>query len=133
MRRGAEILDRPACSFAKGRSGMQWPVGVAQHFAGEEDEVGLAVGNDGVGLRGLGDHADGGSGDAGFGADACGERTWKSGADGDIGVGSLAAGGAVDEIDAMGAQDDRQGRRNRRGTSRLQPSRWHEMRTKRGK
>ena len=83
---------------------MERPVGIAEHFAGEEDEIGLAVGDDCVGLLRIGDHADGGGGDGGFGADARGEGNLVAGADGDFCVGNEAAGGDVDEVDAVGAE-----------------------------
>ena len=57
-----------------------------------------------VGLRGLGDHADRGGGDAGFGADACGKGDLVAGADGDLRIAAPAAGGDVDEVDAVLAE-----------------------------
>ena len=39
--------------------GAQRPVGIAQEFASQQDEVGLSGGEDVLGLLGCGDHADG--------------------------------------------------------------------------
>lgn len=88
---------------------MERPIRIAQHFAGEEDEVGVTFGNDGVGLLRVGDHADGGSGDGGLGADPRGEGGLKRGAYGNLRVGNLTAGGAIDQVDAMGAEMTREG------------------------
>jgi len=80
------------------------PVRIAEHLAGEEDEVGLAIGDDGVGLLRISDHADRGSGDCGLGTNARGEGCLECRTDGDGGVGNLTAGRAVDKVDAMGAE-----------------------------
>ena len=101
MRRSAKILHRPACRFAKGGSRVERPVGIAQHFAGQEHQVRLPTGDDRVGLRGIGDHAHGGGGDAGFAADARRKRHLEAGADGNGGVGNLATGRNIDQIDAV--------------------------------
>lgn len=71
---------------------MNGPVGVAEEFAGEENEVGLAAGDDGVGLGGVGDETDCGSGDICFAADAFGELRLEAGAYGDFCVGDEASG-----------------------------------------
>jgi len=42
------------------RSGMKGPVGVAEQFAGQKDEICLTGADDLVGLGWLGDHPDGG-------------------------------------------------------------------------
>lgn len=105
MRRcGAKILHRPACGFAKYSRGVERPVWIAEHFAGEKDEVGAAFGDDCVGLMRVCDHADGGGGNRGFGPDARGKRRLERGADRDDGVRNLAARGAIDEVDALGAE-----------------------------
>jgi hypothetical protein len=85
---------------------VKGPVGIAEELAGEKDEVGFARGDDGVGLGGIGNHADGGGGDAGFATDAGGEGDLEAGADGDFYVGNEAAGGDVDEIDAALAEEE---------------------------
>ena len=84
---------------------MDRPVGVAEHFARHEDEVGLALVDDAVGLGGLGDHADGGGGDGGFVADASREVDLIAGREGNFGVGDVAAGRAVDQVNAVFAQE----------------------------
>ena len=103
--RGAEILGRPGGGFFECSGGVKRPVGVAEEFACEEDKIGLAVGHNGVGLDGIGDHADGGGGEFGFAADAGGKGDLKAGANGDFGVGDLTAGGDIDEIDAAIAEE----------------------------
>ena len=62
-----------------------------------------------VGLVRVGDHAHGCRGNAGFGADSRGKGCLKAGADGNAGVGNLSAGGAVDQVDAMRAEEARKG------------------------
>lgn len=51
------------------RRGVQWPVGVAEQLARQQDEVSLSGADDLVGLGRLGDHADGSGGDFGLAAD----------------------------------------------------------------
>ena len=87
---------------AEGLGGAHGEVGVAEEFAGDEDEIGLAGLEDVFGLLGFGDHADGAGEDFGVAADLLGERDLVAGADGDLGVEGVAAGGGVDEIDAEG-------------------------------
>jgi hypothetical protein len=87
---------------------VQGPVGIAQHFAGEKDHVGVAGGDDLIGLCGFCDHADGGRGNSSFSPDAGGERHLETGADGNAGVRNLAARGDVDEVNAMSGQQARQ-------------------------
>ena len=77
---------------------MEGPVGIAEELAGEEDEVGLAVANDLVGLRGGGNHAYGAGGDGGFAADGFGVDDLVAGTDGNLLGGMVAAGGDVDEV-----------------------------------
>ncbi len=101
---GAKILHGPACRVAEYGCGVERPVGIAEHFAGEEDEIGVAFGDDGVGLLRVCDHADGGGGNRGFGTDARGKGCLKRRTNGDDRVRNLAAGGAIDEVDAMGAE-----------------------------
>ena len=86
----------------EGFGGAEGPVGFAEEFAGEQDDVGLAGADDLVGLGGVGDHADGAGGEAGFAADAVGEGDLVAGADGDLLAGVVAAGGDVEEVDAFG-------------------------------
>jgi hypothetical protein len=83
---------------------MKGPIRVAQHFASEEDEVGVTFGDDGVGLVRVSDHPDGGSGDGCLGADPGSERCLKSGAHGNLREGNLTAGGAINQIDTMGTE-----------------------------
>src|ERR1700679_422073 len=101
----AEGLGRPTGCFVEGCGGVKGPIGIAEELAGEEDEVGFAGGDDGVGLGGIGDHADGGGGDVGIAADASGEGDLIAGADGDLYIGNKAAGRDVDEVDAAFAEE----------------------------
>jgi len=95
----------PTSGLAQGSGGVQREVGIAEHFAGEEDEIGFAIGHNVIGLNGIGDHADGCGGDVGFAADSGGELDLEAGAGRNLGVGDLAARGAVDEIDAVVAEE----------------------------
>lgn len=103
-RSGAQILDGPRSGFAQFGCGVERPIRIAEHGAGEEDEIGVAFGNDRVGLMRVSDHANGGGGYGGFCADAGGEWGLEGGADGDFGVGNLTTGGDIDEVDSVGAQ-----------------------------
>ena len=97
----AKVLDGPTGGVAECGCGVDGPVGVAQEFASEKDEVGLTLFDDGVGLCGVCDEADRGGGDCGFASDSSGKGDLKAGADGNLGVGDLAAGGNVDQVDAV--------------------------------
>jgi hypothetical protein len=99
---GAFVLDGPVAGLVEVGGGAEGPVGIAEEFAGERDYVGLAGADDLVGLGGLGDHADGAGGEAGFAADAVGEGDLVAGADGDLLARVVAAGGDVEEVDAFG-------------------------------
>ena len=98
----AFVLDGPAGGLVELVGGAEGPVGFTEEFAGEEDYVGLTGADDLVGLGGVGDHADGTGGEAGFAADAVGEGYLIAGADGDLLERGVAAGGHVDEVDAFG-------------------------------
>ena len=103
-RRCTEVLSWPADGFAKGLGSVEGPVRIAEHCARQQDEVGFFFGNDFVGLLRVGDHADGGGGDGGFSADACSEGSLIARTDGNGGMGYEAAGRAIDEVDAVGAE-----------------------------
>ena len=83
---------------------MERPVGIAEHLSGKEDEIGLAGGNDAVGLNGIGNEADGGRGNVGFAPDSGGKLNLKTGTDGNLRVGDLAAGRNIDQVDATIAE-----------------------------
>src|SRR5436190_17695249 len=55
----APVLVRRGDARAELGGGVPGPTGVVEHRAGERDGVGLAVGDDRLGLLGLGDQADG--------------------------------------------------------------------------
>jgi hypothetical protein len=84
---------------------VERPVGIAQEFAGDDDEVGLAGADDVRGLGWVGDHADGAGEDAGLCADSFGKRRLIAGAERDGRAEDIAARGAVDEVDAAVAQE----------------------------
>ena len=69
-------------------------------MAGHDYYVGLAAGDDGAGFGGGGDHADGAGHQVGVAADAFGKIDLVERGDGNFCVGRVAAGGAIDEIDA---------------------------------
>src|ERR1700735_3833473 len=74
--------------------------GIIAAVAGHDYYVGLAAGDDGAGFGGGGDHADGAGHEVGFAADAFREIDLVERGDRNVGVGGVAAGGAIDEIDA---------------------------------
>ena len=78
------------------------PVRSAEEFAADEDHVGAVTGNDGFGLMGVGDAADGSGRDICAVFDGFGEVDLVAGADGDIGVCGGAAAADIDEIEAEG-------------------------------
>jgi hypothetical protein len=69
---------------------------MVEELAAEEDQIGIAVLDDCVGLRGTGDEAYGGGGNGGFAADSGGRLDLEAGADWNLGVGDEAAGGDID-------------------------------------
>ena len=68
------VLDRPGRLDAEVLRGLDRPVRLAEQLAGEEDQVGVAAGDDLVGLRRLGDQADRAGQDPGLVADPPRER-----------------------------------------------------------
>jgi hypothetical protein len=84
---------------------MNRPIRVAEHLAGQKDQVGLALGDKGVRLAGVSDHAHSRGGNAGFSTDPGGKRRLEAGTDGNSGVGDLAAGGDVNKIDTARAEE----------------------------
>lgn len=85
--------------------GVEGPVGVAEDFPGEEDEVCLAGAEDVICLSGAGDHADGAGGQGGLAADGFSEGGLVSGADGDLGGGEVSSAGDIDELHAVGFEE----------------------------
>jgi hypothetical protein len=84
---------------------MKRPIGVAQQLAAEKHEVSLSLSHNGIGHYGVGYQTHGGGGNAGLAADSGGKLNLESGADRDLGVGNLSAGGNINEIDAVLAQE----------------------------
>jgi hypothetical protein len=52
----AEVLDGPGDLLMEMLGSVDWPVGIAEKFAGEENNVGLTVADNLIGLLGRGDH-----------------------------------------------------------------------------
>lgn len=80
--------------------GVDSPMGVAEHFAPDHDEIGAAFGDDEVGLFGGGDLSDGSRRERGVLFDGFGEMDLVAGAGGDGGIHDGAAGAAIEEIEA---------------------------------
>src|SRR6476646_5010691 len=70
----APVLVRRRDASAEPGGGVPRPARVVKHRAGERDSVGLAAGDDRLGLLGLGDQADGDRRQANLGLDALRER-----------------------------------------------------------
>ena len=101
---GAEILDWPADREAEVAGYCQGPIGLTQELAREDYHVGFAFVQDGVGLVGVGDHADGTGEDSGALADLVGERDLVAGGSRNSCVGDHAAGGTVNQIHSEWAE-----------------------------
>jgi hypothetical protein len=105
---GSGVLDGegfPGILHAEFDRRVVGPVGIAEHFAGEEDHVGVAVADGLFGLLGIGDHPACGGGDAGFFADAPCQGDHESGSPGDLrDVGRDEALADIEEIEAGGFQ-----------------------------
>jgi len=106
---GTGVLDGPGDLLVERLCGVEGPVGVAQELSCEKDEVGLPGANDLVGLGGLCDHTDCSGGDGGFAADGLRVVDLIAGADGDLLSGVVAAGGDIDQIDALLLHELRKG------------------------
>lgn len=76
------------------------PVGGAEEFAADEDHVGAFARNDGFGLVGVCNAADGSGGDVCAVFDGFGEVDLITGADGDIGICGGATTTDINEIEA---------------------------------
>ena len=63
---------------------MVGPVGIAEHFAGEQDQVGVPFGDRGLGLLRLGDHPADGGRNLGLAANSAGHGNQESGSPGDV-------------------------------------------------
>ena len=107
-RRRAQILPRPRRDLPEFLRGVQRPVGVAQHLAREQHDIGLIVADDLVGLSRRGDHADRGGGDIRLTPNPLGERRLISGSDRDLRLLDIAARRAIDHIDAKSEQKPRE-------------------------
>ena len=81
-------------------SGFVGPVGGAEEFAADEDQIGAVAGDDGFGLVGVGDAANGSGGNVCSVFDGFGEVDLVAGTDGDVGIGGGAATADVNEIEA---------------------------------
>src|SRR5262245_57504344 len=74
LRRCAQVLGRPIDLLTKLTRGAEWPVRIAQKLTREQNTVRLSARDDLVRLSGIGDEADGASGDARLATDALRER-----------------------------------------------------------
>jgi hypothetical protein len=87
---GAFVLFGPGDLLLEDVGGAQRPVGIAEQFASQQDEVGLPGGDDVLGLLGRGDHADGSSEDSGcLAADALGKGSLIAGAERNFAEGTM--------------------------------------------
>ncbi len=78
---------------------MKRPIGIAQEFAGEQYEIGLASADDFVGLVRIRYHSDCSRQDFRFALDAFGERNLVAGADLHFCVRDHGAGRTIDQVD----------------------------------
>src|SRR4051812_9624470 len=60
---GVAVLQRPGGLAAEGLLGFERPVGLAEELARDEDDIGVAAGDDFVCVLGLGDEANGAGAD----------------------------------------------------------------------
>ena len=90
----------PGWGDAERDGGIDGPIGVTEHFAGNEDHIGAFAGDDGFGLVGVGDHSDGPGWNLRAAFNAFGEVDLVAGAGGDISFCGGAAATAIDEIEA---------------------------------
>ena len=97
-------MDWPAYGEAQVAGYGEGPVRLAEEFAGEDYNVGFVAVQDGIGLTGAGDHADGAGEDAGALANLVGERNLVAGADGNLRSRNHAAGGAINQVHAERAE-----------------------------
>ena len=103
-RRCSQILSRPRRDLPEFLRGVKGPVGIAQHLARQQHEVGLIVADDLVGLGRPGDHADRSGGDIRFAANSLSERRLVPRPDRDLRLLDIAARRAIDHIDAKSEQ-----------------------------
>ena len=104
LRRSAQILFRPARLFAQRGRRVHRPIGIAQHGARQENKIGLAFRNDGVGLRRLGDESNRRRGNACLASNSRGKFNLKAGSCRNLRVRHKSARGCIDKIDAVLAQ-----------------------------
>src|SRR5436190_18671602 len=100
VRKCPDILLGRTHLRAESLRGVQGEVGVAQEFAGEKDDVGLTVANDGLGLIWCRDQSDGAGENAGLFADLLRERNLVAGSERNLGLDGVAAGGGVNQVDS---------------------------------
>src|ERR1039457_1697830 len=91
---------------------MQGEIGIAQEFARHEDQVGLPVTHDFVGLLWRGDHANGAGEHSRFPPDALRKRNLISGTKRNRGMRRVAPRGAIHQIDAQWLEDRKSTRLN---------------------
>jgi hypothetical protein len=64
--RRTQVLPEPGRDQPECLRSTEWPVGIAQHLAREQHQIGLIIADDLVGLSRRGDQADRSGGDIGF-------------------------------------------------------------------
>ena len=82
--------------MAQALRGVERPVGIAQHLASQQHDVGVSLANL-LRLFGVGDHADRGGGDPRLAPDSGRERNLIAGAERNFAASDIAARGAIDE------------------------------------
>src|ERR1700678_3679889 len=98
---GSFVLLGPCDLLLENRGGAKRPVGIAEELASQQDYIGLAGGNDMLGLLGRGDHTNGSGEDSRFSADALGKESLIAGAERNLCLGNDASRGRVNEVDAQ--------------------------------
>ena len=98
---GTFVLSRPCDLLFEDIGGTQRPIGIAEEFASQQNNVGLSGRDDVLGLLGRGDHANGSCEDSRLAADALGKGSLIAGAERNRCFGNDASRGRVDEIDAQ--------------------------------
>src|SRR5215831_15472911 len=99
LRRGALVLFGAGDLGAEDMRRAPTPMGVVEHGTRERHHIGLALGDDRLGLLGRSDQPDRARGDAGLAFDLLGEMHVGIGDQGGPRVGADAARGNADEID----------------------------------
>ena len=101
---GTFVLDRPHSGFVKSLRGMERPIGITEHFPSQRNNICLPGEDNLIGLLRCCDHAHRARRNADLPTDPLGECNLVSGTDGNLLARVIAAGRAVNEIDAFDLQ-----------------------------